>query len=159
SMLAGEQVVSAGGTVAYIDLENGPRRMAERMDAILTDRPDADRAAVAERFIYYPTVSLRGVGNAPLAKAWGESLSRFTVVIFDSLARALGQLGLDEERTPDFAKFVISYVDPLMARGVAVVLLDNTGWTKQERSRGASGKWDLVELVYRVECDEIAPHR
>src|SRR5207249_858879 len=61
--------------------------------------------------------------------------------------------------TPDFTKFMVQYADPLTSRGVSVLLLDNTGWEESERSRGASGKWDLVELVYKVTSDEIAPNR
>lgn len=160
SLILAEQVIHAGGSVAYIDFENGQRRTAERLDAILTDRPDADaaRAAVAERLAYYPRARLAPVGNAELSHAWGEALGGFTVVIIDSLARALGQLNLDEERTPDVARFMGTYVDPLTARDVATVLLDNTGWDEQERSRGASGKFDLVELAYKVKSENIAPN-
>ena len=159
ALLFGEQVVDAGGSVVYIDFENGERRTAERMGAILAERPDSARQAVSERFVYYPHVRLHGVGDPRLADAWGEALGGFTVVVIDSLARALGQLGLDENSTPDFAKFVVGYVDPLTARGAAVMLLDNTGWDEAERSRGASGKWDLVELVYKVTSDPIAHNK
>jgi len=48
------QVVTAGGRAAYLDFENGPRRQAERLNAILDDRDEPVRQAMAERFTYYP---------------------------------------------------------------------------------------------------------
>ena len=45
---------------------------------------------------------------------------------------------------------MVGHVDPVAEQGTAFLLLDNTGWSETERSRGASGKWDMVELVYKV---------
>src|SRR5664279_4683 len=107
AMVACEQVVAAGGRVAYIDFENGKTRMAERMSAILADRDDEARQAVAERFAYYGKTRLSGIGDRGLADEWGEALGGFDLVVIDSVARALAQLGLDENLTPDFARFMV----------------------------------------------------
>ncbi len=152
------QVIDAGGSATYLDFENGPLRQAERLAAILADRPAKTRTAVGKRLDYRTNPRLGKLSDADVSE-WAALFKGRDLAVIDSTARALGQLGLDENSTPDFGTFTVCHVDPIAEQGVAVTLLDNTGWSEAERSRGASGKWDMVELVYKVTGTDFAPDR
>lgn len=153
------QVCEAGGSVLYADWENGPRRQAERLAAVLANRPSATRAAVAERFDYRPNPRLGKLGNATAVEEWAALFTGRDLAVIDSCARALAQLGLDENQAADFARFMAGYIDPIATQNIAVDLLDNTGWSDADRTRGSSAKLDLVECAYRVTSTDIAPDK
>jgi hypothetical protein len=155
ALLLAVQVIDAGGSAIYLDLENGPRRQAERLAAILADRPPETRAAVSQRLDYRPDVRLAKLTGTTVAE-WAALFDGHDLAVIDSTARALGQLGLDENLTSDFARLMVAHVDPPAERGTSFVLLDNTGHEALERPRGGSGKLDLCELAYRVSCTDIA---
>jgi len=144
------QVIEEGGHVFYLDLENGELRMAERLQSILAARPAEMREAVVARLDYRPRIHFDPLRTPEAVTGWAEQFDGADLVIIDSAARALGQLGLDEEKSRDYARFTVDYIDPLVERGAGVIVADNTGWSEAERSRGASGKWDLAELVFKV---------
>jgi hypothetical protein len=159
ALILSVQVIEAGGCVLYADFENGARRQAERLGAILADHPAKTRDAVAERFDYRPNPRLGKLGNAQAVEEWAALFAGRDLAVIDSTARALAQLGLDENSTPDFGRFMVDYIDQPHAHGTAMTLLDNTGWAETDRSRGASGKWDMVELVYKVTSSDFAPDK
>lgn len=159
ALILSVQVIEAGGSVLYLDWENGARRQAERLEAILLERPASTRTAVAERLDYRPNPRLGKLANAQAVDEWAAQFTGHDLAVIDSTARALGQLGLDENSTPDFARFMVAHIDPPAQHGTAMVLLDNTGWSELDRSRGASGKWDMVELVYKVTSTDFAPDK
>ena len=159
ALILSVQVIEAGGSVLYADFENGARRQAERLEAILLDRPPATRDAVRERLDYRPNPRLGKLGNPHAVEEWAALFTGRDLAVIDSTARALAQLGLDENSTPDFGRFMVAHIDPIASQGTAVILLDNTGWAEADRSRGASGKWDMVELVYKVTGTDFAPDK
>jgi hypothetical protein len=153
------QVIEAGGSVAYLDWENGSRRSAERLAAILADRPAETGELVRDRLFYHPAPRLRALDSSDAETGWATMFADRDLVVIDSTARALGQLDLDENAAADFARFMSLYVDPIAAQGVAVDLLDNVGWADGDRTRGSSAKLDMVELAYRVSSTDIAPDK
>jgi putative DNA primase/helicase len=159
ALILSVQVVEAGGSAIYIDFENGPRRQAERLEAILADRPAATRAAVAQRLDYRPNPRLGKLGNEVAIAEWAAPFAGRDLAVIDSAARVLAQLGLDENAAADFGQFMTRYVDPVAAQGTGVLLLDNTGNDEQTRTRGSSTKLDLTELAYKVTSTDIAPDR
>ncbi len=150
------QVCDAGGSVLYADWENGPRRTAGRLAAILADRPAATRQAVRDRLDYRPSPRLSKLPPDAVAE-WAALFAGRDLAVIDSTARALAQLGLDENAAADFAQFMAEFIDPIAAQGTAVDLLDNTGWADADRTRGSSAKLDMCELAYRVASTDIAP--
>ena len=158
ALMLAVQVIEAGGSALYIDAENGERRMAERLDAILADRPPLLRDVVAARLDYRPRPRLRRLDAAARGE-WAEAAAGYALAIFDPTARMLSQLDYDENAPGDFTAFVEAVIDPLAERGVAVLLLDNVGHDAQGRPRGTSSKLDLTELAYRVTSDGIGPDR
>ena len=158
ALIVATQVIEAGGSVVYCDWENGPRRQAERLEAILEDRPPALRPLIGGQLDYRPTVRLGKLDDTTVAD-WAALFAGRDLAILDSATRALGQLGLDENAAGDFATFMTRYVDPIAEQGTAVLLLDNTGHEEQNRTRGSSAKLDLCELAYKVTSQDIAPDR
>ncbi len=159
ALILSVQVLEAGGSVIYADFENGARRQAERLETILLDRPPAARDAIRERFDYRPNPRLGKLANTSAVGEWVKLFAGRDLAVIDSCARALAQLGLDENSTSDFGKFMVGHIDPPAAQGTSMVLLDNTGWAEADRSRGASGKWDMVELVYKITATDFAPDK
>jgi AAA domain len=158
AMICVVQVIEAGGSVTYLDLENGERRQAERLAAILAGRAPESTAAVSERLDYRSDVRLGPLSDQTMAE-WATFFAGRDLVVIDSLARVLGQLGMNESEAPDFSRFIVRYIDPIAEQGTAVLLLDNTGHDEQNRARGSSTKLDLVELAYKVSSKRIAPDR
>jgi hypothetical protein len=159
ALIGGVQVIEAGGRVTYLDLENGEHRQAERLAAILAGRGPEIARAVSERLDYRSNVRLGALDNRQAVAAWAALFEGCDLVIIDSVARVLGQLGLKENEAADFSCFTTQYVDPVAERGAAVLLLDNTGHEEKNRARGSSAKLDLTELAYRVTAKGIAPDR
>lgn len=157
ALIVSVQIIEAGGSVTLLDWENGPRRQAERLKAILSDRPASTRAAVAQRLDYRPSMRLHALGNTTAIDQWAALFATRDLAVIDSTTRALGQLGLDENAAADFSRFITTIIDPIAEQGAAVLLLDNTGHEEKDRTRGSSTKLDLCELAYRVTSQDIAP--
>lgn len=142
------RIIEAGGTVAVLDRENGEVEYARRLDSVLRawDADDELRQAVRERFRYYafPQVGL----------AWGEDpdypavFEGVDAVIFDSSRPMLGAMGLKENSSDDYDRFVQAIINPLFKAAVTTIILDNTGWDGGGRSRGTSAKGDLADVEY-----------
>jgi hypothetical protein len=75
-------------------------------------------------------------------------------VIFYSSRKFLDHLALGESSSDDYGQFMDALVDPLMAAGVATLILDNTGHEETGRARGTSSKADLQEVVLTLEQAE-----
>jgi hypothetical protein len=144
--------VASGCRVLYVDLENGRKRQARRRNDILGSRPHAVRDLTRPPRLDYLDGSFRfATVEEDAREEWLSWVCTHDLVILDSAARMLGQLGFEENSNRDFARFMTEWVDPLIEGGrVSVLILDNTGWGDSERSRGASAKMDLTEVGYRV---------
>lgn len=136
--------------VYYFDRENGAAVTLERAEAILeaNDWPDvlADGRFVGR---HYPQLS----------RDWdpegvGEALGGFGLVIYDSLREAISQLDGDPNADADISRFVDLAVTPLVRRGVAVLILDNTGHEAKGRPKGSGSKLDAIPQAYKVKATE-----
>jgi hypothetical protein len=81
---------------------------------------------------------------------WAEDMSHaYDVVIFDPMSAIASALGLNFDSNEEYARFYDRLVQPLTARGVAVVKLDNVGHgpDSAQRPKGASAKLDRADLV------------
>jgi AAA domain len=150
ALVLAEQVTAAGGRVLYVDLENGRRRTAGRVRTILADRETAREGLFWESFAYTDIFRWGELHDEGKRGEWAKYVATRDVLVIDSLARTLGQLGLDENSNRDVTGFMTEYVDPAATSGAAVLILDNTGHTEAGRTRGASTKLDLTESAYKV---------
>jgi len=143
-------IVVAGGTVAVLDRENGADEYARRLASVLDARQadDALRELVKERLRYYawPNLSLSWRDDP----SYPAALAGVDVAVFDSTRSHTAPLGLDEDKSDDWAAFTTALIDPLAQAGSSTVLLDNMGHEEKGRPRGTSAKGDLCDLAYTM---------
>ena len=145
-------MILAGARVAILDRENGARESARRLGQIMASRGlnDEERATVRAGLTYYEFPKIRAYDQEELA----AELAGVDLVIYDSQRRFLTDLGLAEDSSDDYATFAAATIDVLFERGIASVLLDNTGHQEKKRARGTSAKGDLPEVLMTLETIE-----
>ena len=82
---------------------------------------------------------------------WARDARQFDVVIIDPLSAVASALDLDfDTSNAEFVRFYDRLVQPLVAAGAAVVMLENIGHSLEARSRakGASAKQDRADLTF-----------
>jgi hypothetical protein len=82
---------------------------------------------------------------------WARDAVQYDVVIIDPLSAVASALDLDfDTSNAEFVRFYDTLVQPLVAAGVAVVMLENIGHALEARSRakGASAKQDRADLTF-----------
>jgi hypothetical protein len=141
-----------GGKTLYLDRENGAAFTGDHIEGIL-DYHDWPDILESEGFVgrHYPRLDRNW---SP--EEFGEAIAGlgFTLVIYDSLREAISQLGGDPNSDADISRFVDLCVTPLVRRGVAVVLLDNTGHEHRERPKGSGSKLDAIPQALKVSAPE-----
>jgi hypothetical protein len=152
ALVVAVEVVSAGGQVSILDVENGADEYACRLGDVLDARLDAGvEAACADRLRYHDWPTLRTDWDP---SEWAAALTGSDLVIFDSSRLLLSGAGLAEDSNDDYSTFVTALLTPLSRAGITTMVLDNTGHEERARARGASTKGDLNEVVYTVRRDE-----
>lgn len=141
--------VEAGAKVVILDVENGCEEYAARLADVLDARdPDGSLSdAVQERLSYHawPSLSLGWK-----AEDWAAAIDGAELVIFDSSRMVLTSIGVGEDKSDDYAKFVDGLLIPLSKSGTTTVVLDNTSHADPSRTRGTITKTDLNEVAYRL---------
>jgi hypothetical protein len=141
-----------GARVVILDRENGADLYASRLEAIIAafELDEAEQELLAENLVYYEFPRLRLDDGDQLAALCAGA----DIVVFDSQRMFLTDLGLAEDKSDDYARFVGVAVDPLFRAGIATMILDNTGHQEPKRSRGSSSKGDLNEIIFTLEAVE-----
>lgn len=126
--------IRAGRTVVYVDAENGPAIMLERLRQLgLTDEEIAGRFAYLEPSEPLTAGAIRADVDALLERL------RPALVVLDSFDALLALHGLDPNASKDVEAFYRYVVGPLRAHGAAVVILDHVTKSKEARGRFAIG--------------------
>lgn len=139
------RIVLAGGRVAILDRENGARIYARRLDDMMDawGVSPADREIIRANLHYYAFPALRREDRDQLAEAWAG----FDLVTFDSQRGFLTNLGMKEDSSDDYARFMDAVIDPLHQVGTATLVLHNTGHGDKGRGRGSSSQGDLHDVL------------
>lgn len=153
SMIAGaliSQVVAEGGTVTILDFEDAKSTWHERLVAM-----DADPATLAAQVTYH-----RFLNETPEDYVTKVLRIAPTVAIIDSTGRAVrsttGPKGdaLDDDKGADWNEWRSRVVDPLLAAGITVALIDHVVKSKDDRGRYAKGSGmklsDVDGVTYTV---------
>ena len=121
--------------------------LANRRKEAITDGLRADLAQV--RYLNLASA---------ITRAWAEPsvwvngvVSRFDVLGIDPISAVASALAQDFDKSnADFVGFFDRLIQPLVDRGVAVVLLENIGHATEARTRakGASAKQDRADLTF-----------
>ena len=139
----------AGARVVILDRENGADLYASRLEAIIAAREldDEQQQLLAANLAYseFPRLAAQDGDQLAVMCAGAD------VVVFDAQRMFLTDLGLKEDDNDDYATFIGIAIDPLFRAGIATMILDNTGHQESKRSRGASAKGDLNEILFSLE--------
>ncbi|MDP9438136.1 MAG: AAA family ATPase [Actinomycetota bacterium] len=139
------QVMRQGHRVLYMDAENGPKLIAERLGELGANLDDLD-----ETFFYYPAdLSLDAESLARLEATVEEV--KPALVVFDSFADFLALAGLEENSNSDCTLWMTRVAQPLKDAGVALLLLDHVPKSGSGGPRGAGSKVAKVDVAWSLE--------
>ena len=137
-------VMRGGGRVLYLDTENGPRLVAERLLDL-----GADKDVLDDLFFYYRAdLTLDPEDLSRLAATVAEA--RPALVVFDSFADFIAAAGLEENSNTDCTLWVSQVAQPLKNAGTAVLILDHVP-KNSKGPRGAGAKVAKMDVVWNVE--------
>lgn len=141
--VAAREVSRAGGVTLIVDYESNRSTVKSRMKALGVTREEAGRIAY-----WKITGSLNPKTEAGAAfQAWVIE-NKPSMVVLDSVSRALSYLGLEENLNSDYAAFDRMVVQPLTLLGVTTLMIDHIGHDNDRGGipapRGASGKLDHI---------------
>jgi Fe2+ transport system protein FeoA len=153
ALYAVHQTVARGEKVVYVDKENGPRIMRQRLDLMGVD-PDARDNLI--RYAPFPSAGL----DAPTVDAWAAMLDREApaLVVFDSWVGFLAACGMDENSSVDIAAWSEAYATPARSRGIAVLILDHVPKADSKSARGSGRKLDYVDVQYEQTATPFDRH-
>lgn len=128
-------------TVAYLDMENGPRITVERLRGFGI----ADVSNLL--YTYSPSLGMTEEDRSLYVELLEKGSPE--LVVFDSLIGCLSACGLDENSNNDVEEWATIYVNEAKSRGCTVLILDHIPHDGN-RSRGASRKKDLVDVQWKL---------
>lgn len=136
-----------GETVLYIDKENGKDEFARRLKCFneAWKLTDTEKELIRKHFLYFefPRLEIKdrdGLNQVIAAEA-------ADVLVFDSQRMVLSDMGLAEDSSDDYGRFMNQFV---MGLDCTVLLLDNTGHADKDRGRGTSSKIDMNEVLFSM---------
>lgn len=142
ALAAVREVLEAGGNALYLDYEDSPRGIVDRLRKIGT----AVELLAPDRFGYIrPHVAL-GAAERARVHAIADELAP-DLIIIDGVANALAADGYDENSNPDVVAWGVTVPRPLAQRGAAVVMLDHVTKDPTGRNRGARGAGAKLALI------------
>lgn len=144
-------VVRQGKPVLYLDAENGPNLIGERLEEM-----GAEPAALDEHFHYYQSdeSTLDREALADLMATVEEVEP--ALVVFDSLPDFLALAGLNENDAGDVTRWMLSVAQPIKDAGASVLLLDHLVKSPEgagRYARGSGAKLSKVDVAWGVKLE------
>ncbi len=141
------QIMKQDRSILYIDAENGPKLIAERLQEL-----GADIKGLDELFHYYPAeVALDRESLARLMTTVGEIGP--ALVVFDSFADLLSIAGLEENSNDDCTRWMRTVAQPIKDAGSAVLVLDHVP-KGGKGPRGGGSKRAKVDVQWNLEVTQ-----
>jgi hypothetical protein len=126
------QVLKAGGTVVYLDFEDTPGGIVNRLREMgVTD------AELSRLHYIGPDETLHELAHQDLTTT--ITTTRPDLIILDGFNAAMTLLGLDINDNGDATKFAQLVLRPLARSGAAVVYIDHLPKAKENRGKGGIG--------------------
>jgi hypothetical protein len=144
ALAAAAERLRAGEPVLYVDFEDTPENIVDRLLALGVEPARIDRW-----FSYVRP-------EDPLADGSLDPLlaTTYRLAIFDGITEALALLGLDMASNTDVAQLYKQLARPFVRAGAAVVLIDHVVKDRESRGRygiGAQHKLAGVDVAYRLD--------
>lgn len=120
-LLATAQELLSGNSVAYLDYEDGPEGIKNRLLLL----------GVPEDVVNDPVMFKYANPNGPIGQMlksdrFCEDLCHCSLVVVDAMTEALSAAGLNSNSDVDVASWYNTFAKPMAALGPAVVLIDHT---------------------------------
>lgn len=134
------ELIEAGKRVLYLDFEDSPLAIYERLRAL-----GASRASILEHFDYVRPE------DPPKGEIFAALVTTHALVVLDGVSEAYALVGLNISDNTDAASFLQRIVRPLSVSGAAVVQIDHVTKAKDGRGRyslGAQHKLAGVAVAY-----------
>jgi AAA domain len=138
------QVMLKGLPVLYLDAENGPKIIAERLSDMGADLCMLDRL-----FHYYPADLMLDPDSLAALQATVMT-AQPALIVFDSLADFLGMADVDENSNTDCTRWFAKVIQPLKNENVASLVLDHVSKTGKGGPRGASSKVAKMDVQWEL---------
>jgi hypothetical protein len=136
--------------VMYVDEENGPLRIAERLQQL-----GADPDTIVEHFLYAdgPGLTLEE-GNLAMWRTTVEQVKP-ALVIFDPFADLLALSNLEENSAGDVTKWIKAFAQPVKESTGAVLILDHVMKDDGGKyARGSSAKHAKVDAAWKLKVED-----
>ncbi|PLS85063.1 MAG: hypothetical protein CYG60_14565, partial [Actinobacteria bacterium] len=141
------QIMKQALSILYIDAENGPKLIAERLQEL-----GADIEGLDELFHYYPAeVALDRESLARLMATVEQADP--ALVVFDSFADLLSIAGLEENSNDDCTRWMRTVAQPIKDAGSAVLVLDHVP-KNGKGPRGGGSKRAKVDVQWNLEVTQ-----
>ncbi len=139
-----KELINRGKPVLYLDMENGPRIIAERLKAL-----GAEEEKLDEHIVYYSSPGLPMTAEG--IKAYVRLLEEVgpALVVFDSWVNFLSGAGLDENVSSDVSAWSLSFSRPARDRGITVLLLDHVP-KEGSTARGSGRKKEEMDVQWQL---------
>ncbi len=142
--LAGSRCAYLGSEITLDEFSARAAVIAERRD----EEPDAEKLAEHARYLDLASTLVEAWGDPG---AWVEGVvESYDLIVIDPLSAAASALDGDfDTSNAEYVRFYDRLLQPLTARGVAVVLVDNIGHSQdaRKRAKGASAKGDKADVT------------
>jgi hypothetical protein len=136
--------LSRGQKVLYLDAENGPRIISERLGQMGVSTEEI------REYLYYlpfPTLDMSKNGHKNYMALIEKTEP--VLVVFDSWIKFLSSAGLEENDNDHIAKWAAHFLQPIRNADITSAVLDHVPHDGT-RSRGASRKRDEVDVQYAL---------
>lgn len=138
------ELVADGRRVAYFDMENNGRIIADRLGDLAIE-PDLADEYLDYYFSQPITLNQEAVEEYELILDEDQP----ELIVFDSWVGCLGAASLDENKPSDVEKWASTYVNKAKERGCTVLILDHVP-LEGDRARGAGRKKELVDVQWKL---------
>lgn len=140
--------LTAGASVLYIDFEDTPVSIVERLLALGTPHE-----AIVARFAY-----VRPCDPFTHEALTALLVTDYALAVIDGLSEAYELLGLDYESNADAVRFLAMLPQPIAERGAAVLEVDHVAKSRETRGRyaiGAQHKLAGITAAYGTEVVRV----
>jgi len=138
------KAMERGQTVLYLDMENGKRIIAGRLQDLGVSSDDVDGYL---NYYGFPALDMSDTAINEYVSLLDELEP--DLIVFDSWVNFLAASGLEENSNTDVECWSNAYVHPARTRECTVVLLDHIPH-EGNHSRGATRKKDMVDVQWRL---------
>ncbi len=138
------KLINQGKPVLYLDTENGPNIISERLKALGADPEKLDECL---HYLPSPNLPITREGTEAYVSLLEEINPVF--VVFDSWVNFLSGSGLDENVSSDIAKWAVNFARPARDRGITVLLLDHVP-KEATNARGSGRKKEEMDVQWQL---------